>query len=303
MAVRSGTKPGLRRRGRNNVFGMLLLSIAIISASLILGRRPINPAQQAAVAPVVAQFDLVQIPVPNEPVPVGVKLSTVSFTNIAFPKHQIPSGALLDLGPYVDSVTVAPLPAKLPIFRENVSQTAGVSNPVVERIPKGMRAMTIKVDAMSAVEGWAGSGSVVDVLLIERERTIVIAETVKILSAERSVSPVEGSAAPKLPSTVTLLVTQEQCLAINTAIPRGRIAFALRSTQDTMQWDSTSYTADRLRGGDGLTAPPESITGFVVVGSGSDAKSFALAGDKWTKTEVIPQGFLVAGKKAEHEKS
>lgn len=77
----------------------------------------------------------------------------------------------------------------------------------------------MRVDATSSVEGWAGSGSLVDVLLIQKDRTTVVAEKVKVLSSERSSSPVEGGASPSVPSTATLLVTQEQCLAINTAIP------------------------------------------------------------------------------------
>lgn len=68
-------------------------------------------------------------------------------------------------------------------------------------------------------------------ILIQRDKTTVIAEGVKILSSERSVSPVEGNAAPNVPSTATILVTQEQCLAINTAVSLGRLSFSLKETQ------------------------------------------------------------------------
>ena len=44
-------------------------------------------------------------------------------------------------------------------------------------------------------------------VLVEQSQTTVIAEKVKVLSAERSVTPVEGSEAPSVPSTITLLVT------------------------------------------------------------------------------------------------
>jgi Flp pilus assembly protein CpaB len=158
--------------------------------------------------------------------------------------------------------------------------------------------MTIKVDATAAVEGWAGSGSIVDVLLIERDRTSVVAEKVRILSAERSVIPVEGQAMPNVPSTVTILVSQEQCLAINTAIPRGRIAFALRGTRDDASWTDTTFTAQRLGNSvsDEAARGESNINGFVSFTEGGETRAYALSKGKWINTEVIPQGALVGAR-------
>jgi len=267
----------------------LFISVAIVAAAWIIRsrdepRRSVEPA-------IVAAFDTIEIPVPVQFVPAGTKISDVTFKSVAFPKHQVPNGALRTLVPYVEAVTIAPLPANLPLFKDNLSLSASTINPVLDRIPAGMRAMTIKVDATSAVEGWAGSGSVVDVLLIEKDRTNVIAEKVKILSAERSVVPVEGNSAPNVPSTVTLLVTQEQCLAINTAIPLGRIAFALRSMKDDEVWRDAQYTAERLQR-NGRSEKRSVVTGYVSLTDRSSGEAYALADGKWIKTEVVPEGFL-----------
>ena len=188
-------------------------------------------AEQAVVTqePIVAAYDMVEVPVPVQPVLAGTRVSDITFRRISYPRHQVPAGAVLDPGHLRDSISATVLPANMPLFAENFSKRMPGINPVVERIPPGMRAMTIRVDATSAVEGWAGSGSVVDVLLVTHDKTAVIAEQVKVLSAERVVTPVEGASSPQVPSTATLLVNQEQCLAINTAIPLGKIAFALRS--------------------------------------------------------------------------
>ncbi|NDC38825.1 MAG: hypothetical protein EBZ48_12370, partial [Proteobacteria bacterium] len=132
--------------------------------------------------------------------------------------------------------------------------------------------------------------------LIENERTTVVAEKVKVLSAERSVAPVEGAAAPNVPNTVTLLVTQEQCLAINTAIPRGRIAFALRSSRDDATWGSTVFSADGFAGVRAMPERKSVVTGYVEIKEGKtdqSPRSFALADGKWTKTQAVPEGFLV----------
>jgi Flp pilus assembly protein CpaB len=276
--------------------GLILLSVAMVVSSAIIAKSGSSKKQEAPATAVVAEFDAVSIPVPIEPVPAGTKVSEIKLRNVSFPKHQVPEGALITLTGYTDSVTVAPLPANLPLFKRNLGAPGSAVNPVIDRIPPGMRAMTIKVDATAAVEGWAGSGAIVDVLLVEKDRTAVVAERVKILSAERSVNPIEGAAAPNVPSTVTLLVTQEQCLAINTAIPLGRIAFALRSARDDESWSDTDFTADRLKGVVNAPAKRSSISGYVSIKDGSASQKFALSNGQWIPTESVPDGFRVAEK-------
>ena len=281
-------------RGRNlqNMAGLFLVLVAIVLAGFMFrtGQGPINTT--VVTNPVVGEFDTVSLPVPADPVPPGTRVQAIKFKYVSFPRHQVPMGALRDLNPILGGTTIAMLPANIPLFQENFSLT-GVMNPVTEKIPAGMRAMTIKVDATSAVEGWAGSGTVVDVLLVEGDRSAVVAERVKILSAERKVSPVEGAASPNIPTTVTLLVTQEQCLAINTAIPRGRIAFALRNNKDDEQWVDTVYTADRLKGGS-VSENRSVVTGFAEVKNSDGSHTFALANGRWVNTKTVPDGILVS---------
>ena len=101
-----------------------------------------------------------------------------------------------------NSYALVSLPANYPVSLSSISANQNsVANPVLSQIPQGMKAMTVRVDATTAVEGWAGSGSSVDLLLIEKEQTLLIAENVKILSAERSVQPVD-QVTPNIPSTV-----------------------------------------------------------------------------------------------------
>ena len=283
-----------RRAHSQSLPSVLVIGAAIIGAALILRREGSAPIASASNEIVVGEYDTVSVPVPISYVPTGTKVKDIRFRTMSFPKHQIPVGALASVTEFLEAATIAPLPANLPLFKENLSVLAGAKNPVIERIPQGMRAMTIKVDATSSVEGWAGSGSIVDVLLVEKDRTTVIAEKVKVLSAERSVSPVEGASAPSVPNTVTVLVSQEQCLAINTAIPRGKIAFALRSLGDEERWMDTVYTAGRLNGGTTAAVEKSSISGFVSVQEQGRTSSFALTNGKWIQAETIPEGFFAS---------
>jgi len=281
------------RGHRSSLSGVLIIAVAIICAAFIFQSRAPESRVEASVPIVVGEFDTVSLPVPSVFVPAGTKVKDIRVRNVTFPSHQVPSGALTSVREHLEAVTLAPLPANLPLFKENFSLLGAAKNPVIERIPAGMRAMTIRVDATSSVEGWAGSGAVVDMLLVEKDRTTVVAEKVKVLSAERSVFPVEGAAAPNVPSTVTVLVTQEQCLAINTAIPRGKLAFALRSGSDEENWSDTVYTAERLTGGVTVETK-EGVSGFVSVEDAGGTSSFALANGKWVRASVIPEGFFAA---------
>jgi len=294
MPVRISTRKNLRNRGGSQtLLGLGLLSVSILLGALILSRSGQPPVVKESKPTVVAEYDTVKIPVPVRAVPAGTDIRDIEFKFVTYPRHQLPDGALMNVSEVGESYTVAPLPANLPLFKGNFSNAGSQSNPVIEQIPRGMRAITLRVDETSSVEGWAQSGSVVDVLLVEQDGTTVVAESVKILSAERQVTPpAQQSGAPRVPSTVTLLVTQEQALAISTAVPRGKIAFALRSLGDDQRWRNRVYTADRLRSGQTPKSGDGTVTGYVSVTEGEER--YALSGGKWVKTETIPEGFMVS---------
>ena len=293
MAVRTMARSSGRRAGGLQFWmGTGFICLSLVFAVSVLAKKSEPPAKQAPT--IVAEYDPISVPVPVEPVPAGTRVRDIQLKMIAFPRHQLPEGALQSLASYQDAVTTAVLPAGLPFFKDNLSMAARHNNPVLEQIPPGMRAITLRVDATSSVEGWAGSGSIVDVLLVEKDRSSVIAEHVKVLSAERVVAPVEGAAAPQVPSTVTLLVTQEQALAISTAVPRGRIAFALRSLSDEEAWIDKSFSAERLHGK--RVGRSGVIRGYASVRTAEGERRFALADGSWVASEVVPRGFLPARK-------
>lgn len=286
------SSPLRRYRSGRGLLGFALLSVAIVIAAFLVTRAGARSEKAEIITstPIVGQFDTVQVPVPVEPVTAGTLLKDVRFQKVSFPVHQVPKGAILEIEPHLNSMAVAPLPASIPIFIKNLSQNTSASNPVIDKIPEGMRAITVRVDATASVEGWASSGAVVDVLLVGNEGTHVVAEKVKILSAERSVNPIQNMANPSVPSTVTLLVSQEQAMAVTTAIPMGKIAFALRSIGDEGSWSDRRYSKDRLKGKP-AGEDSNSIKGYVRI-EGKSPKSFALSGNSWIPTDVQPKRLI-----------
>jgi Flp pilus assembly protein CpaB len=290
MALRHSSRPKRKTASKlNNLLAVTILSGSLIICAFLITNNRKDQNINEEPDSIVAEYKTIDVPVPEQYVEAGTKLKDIQFKNISFPENQLPQGVLLDLNGLENAEVIAPLPANLPLFPENLNIKGGYINPVIERIPQGMRAITIRVDATTVVEGWASTGAIIDVLLVEDDRTTVVSEKVKILSVERSIKPVSAEENSEIPSTVTLLVSQEQALAINTAIPRGRITFALRGFQDGDVWRDRVYTSDRFnsRSSDGSEV---AVKGYVSVKNG---RAFSLADDKWIVSEAKPQGFFV----------
>ena len=286
MVARTATVSGVRRRGRG-ASSYLFIGLAVVVAlgGYLLGQRRPAPMTSPIQRAFVSEFQTVDVPVPERPIPAGTFVRDIPVRIEKFAEHQLPVGTIRDLGLVRDKVALVALPGGLPVLTDNLGSSEEAVNPVVGKIPQGMRAMAVKVDATASVEGWARSGSVVDVLLVEKTRTIVVAEKVKVLSVERSITPVEDGPEAGAPSTVTILVTQEQCLAINTAAPLGRIAFALRGTRDGENWKSTEFSSRDLAGdGTGGRAALK-IGGRATFTKDGVAREYALVGGSWVLAE------------------
>ena len=301
MATRVSGSQLRRYSSAGSLLGILAVAVGVGSTAYLAGKSLTPTPTRETYKAYVPEYNVVAIPVPDGPVPAGTTLRDVKTHVEKFPAHQLPQGVLTDLTPVLDRVTLVAIPGGLPIMEANVGSFDEATNPILGKIPPGMRAMTVKVDATSAVEGWARGGSVVDVLLVEKNRTTVVAEAVRVISAERSLSPIDengSSGSPTtIPSTVTLLVTQEQCLAINTAVPLGKIAFALRSAKDDESWRATHFSSDNFS----ETKKPVNkakVGGVVAFGSGAERKQYALVDGAWIPADTMPQGFFIDSKQA-----
>lgn len=290
MATRVGAPGRKRNVSESPSMAKVFFAIAVVCFLFMYSRKGSSGnGEESAAAP-----DSIEVVVPVAPIPAGSVMREQQYERLVVARRSVTKDVVTTVADLQSLVTTVNLAAGIPFSASNLSSSRSISNPVSGKIPPGMRAITVKVDATSSVEGWAGSGSVVDVLLVEKNRTTVVAEKVRVLSAERSTSPVEGLSMPSVPSTVTLLVTQEQTLSINTAVPLGRIAFALRSANDDSVWRDTSYSADRLSAASVPSTKHQAVTGFASIGEGDNAKRFALTNGKWLVTSSTPDGFFVA---------
>lgn len=267
--------------------GLLIVVVIIFTAFTIFTKNKIVQAEI---------LDELPIPVLEKPINRGEKIQQANLTFVKWDRKRIPAGSIINVQNLIGKVATQNLIALLPLTTNNISENISDVNRVVEQIPMGMRAITVKVDVESAVEGWAQSGNRVDVLIVrsngETLEAKVIAENVQILSAGRSTEAKNTEEnAPKTPNTATLLVTQDDALRIKAASSIGRITFALRGGSDNAPTQTTKIDQKSIFG-DAIIK--RELKG---VAKSPDGKTYVLRGSsRWMET-LAPQNNLTLDEK------
>jgi len=239
----------------------LLFSTILTLALLVVQSQSVQAKQkEIQVEPLTEEVALgtVVLLAPTAKVTKGTKLSGAYIRELHWPRDQVPEGAARKIEDIDGMFANVNLAEGQPILRSSLAATPP-SLGIGDLLTPGMRAVTIKVDATSGVEGWATPGAHVDVLLTYQDAkdghnmTIVAVENAVVLSYGGSARTDDGDDMDRSnsmnSSTATLAVSVEDSLKIQTAIARGRITLALRSVQEigTLnvkefredQWDQT----------------------------------------------------------------
>lgn len=256
---------------------LLFVALVFLTGFWFTNKQVPVPVQVA----VANEDDIILIPTPLRSVAKGERLEKIPLVRTKWPKSQLKIDYLKSLEGYENFVTAAALPANLPIPLSAISQSLAEGNAVVDRIPQEMRAITVRVDDESAVEGWAQPGDYVDIILLRQAKESdigieakVIAENVKILSAGRSTEP-QGSSAPRSPATVTVLVDQEHALKVKAAANIGKLTFALRAGGDDTPTIAKRVDQKTLLGNSRAMLPQRPI--YQGHARGPDGKSYILS--------------------------
>jgi pilus assembly protein CpaB len=206
--------------------------------------------------------------VPKKDILPGQKLSSDDFMLTVRPKDLVPQGSLSKFEQIINLESTALLVKDTPITQQMVMNPK-LSNPIISSIEPGYRAVTILVNATSAVEGWATAGAYVDVHWVTNsfgDYTVnLLAQNAKILSAERQAETAQtGSTnqqqAAVIPTTVTLLLTDRDAQKISLASTGGELKLHLRGTEDANKASqATVLTMNDLLGGTDDSKMPRGV--------------------------------------------
>ena len=220
-----------------------LASFAVYRA---VQRMPVREVEVASMHVVVAA----------EALPVGTRLTEKHLKVVAWPARNPVAGAFSEVNPLVDRGVVSAIAANEPVTATKVASPGeGAGLPPI--IPAGMRAISVRVNDVIGVAGFAVPGTHVDVVVTvdngqgePMSRTVV--SHVQVLTAGTKFDQEKSKDGKPVPtSVVTLMVLPEDAERIALAANEGKITLALRNPLDVEPTDTKGIRLAALMRGTG----------------------------------------------------
>ena len=175
------------------------------------------------------------------PIEAGRAITADQIKTIAWPSSDVPQDAFnrtSDVAGRISHVSMIPGERVLPGKLAPKGSTGGLSS----IIPAGKRAITVKVNEVIAVAGFALPRSYVDILVNGKDtnkqpfsRTVL--SRVKVLAVDQVTTGSPDK--PKLVNAVTLELTPHESEKLDLARNIGRLSLVLRNDLDTTRENST----------------------------------------------------------------
>lgn len=179
-----------------------------------------------------ARLDALHVLVPVKQIEAGTALEPSAFKFEERPKAGLSARTITTLdkiqGQYARSLIIAGQP-----LVEDLISPVKPNTILSGQIPSGFRAVTIRVDARTSVEGWAQPGAYVDVVWSTVVRGLpavnTIVQNARILSAGGQANKDgQQSGEGAVPGTCTLLVAADDANKIQLASTSGTLSLSLK---------------------------------------------------------------------------
>lgn len=231
---------------------MIVISVVIGLAAVIMASRWM--AQQSSLA-------TSKVVVAAKDVDLGTRLTPETLTLVEWPRGSVPQGAIEDQAPLLkDPLTQEPRVVKVSVFKgepilESKLAPVGTKGGLSAVIKEGKRAITVRVNDVVGVAGFALPGNYVDILVntdderIKAEgknRTIskIVLKNILVLAVAQESG--RDDTKPKVVSAVTLEVTPEQAENLDLARSVGTLSLVLRNQVDSMPVDTEGATKQQM---------------------------------------------------------
>jgi len=224
----------------------LLVGLGVGFYAVKLGVDMVKKAQGAV------DGNVVKIVVAAREAPVGIEYSAEMLQLVEVPRALVPAGTFTDPAEVVGRVASHSLRSG-GYISEDVLAPPGSPPGLNVRIPKGYRAVAVKVDEFSSVAGFLNPGSRVDLIAVmtcrgaqKREtisRTILEDIMVAAVGQEMADSKDPGATVTR---SVTLLVKPQDAALLHLADTKGKIRLALRQQEDSRSGQRGFASTDDL---------------------------------------------------------
>lgn len=240
------------------ISGIFLLVFVTLGFLFVFSSSTNTPA--AVVIEQEPKIETTQVLIPLQQIAPGTKLEPGLFRVETRSSVGLSARIIKGLDEIQGMYARSSIPVDQPLHSEYLTNVRPISA-ISSGIPEGFRAVTIRVDARSSVEGWARPGARVDVVWatsINGEQVVkTIVSNVKVLSAERLTdadvkAQGQAGATVGVPNTVTLLVSVDDANKIQFASLTGSLSLNLLGdvgSNSTPQNNSTIKMEDLIQGG------------------------------------------------------
>lgn len=233
---------------------MILLSLLAGVVAVILAAKWVGQeAAQNTTPVIVAMRDL----------ELGAPLTPAMVQEVPWPTGAVPAGSFSDLKKLEGRVVRSPMYKGEPVLEPKLAPE-GTKGGLTSIIPAGKRAISVKVNEVVGVAGFALPGSYVDIMVNtmdnkdsknNREKeavSIIVLKRILVLAVAQEANRDETK--PKVVSAVTLEVTPEEAEKIDLARSIGSLSLVLRNSIDQQDTETTGIRLDDLLG-KGKAAP------------------------------------------------
>jgi len=235
---------------------MLLLSLVAGIAAVVLAARWLGEQ---------ASGTSTQVVVAARDIDLGQPINASMLTAAPWPAGAVPQGAFKDAKELEGRVPKSGLMRGEPVLEAKLAPI-GTKGGLSALIGGGRRAITVRVNEVIGVAGFALPGNYVDVMVHtqdENDKPVskIVLERILVLAVAQEASRDETK--PRVVNAVTLEVTPEQAERLDLARSVGNLSLALRNQLDKDPTVSAGVRKEELLRADAKTstpAPPRATT-------------------------------------------
>ncbi len=231
---------------------MLMLSVVIgLVATVVASGWVAQQGRAASNKVVVAAVDI----------DLGSKLNPQQLKTVDWPSGSLPNGAITDPQTLQDRVVKTSVMRGEPILDGKLAPI-GSSGGLSAVIPEGKRAITVRVNDVIGVAGFALPGNYVDIVVNtqldneghgDKQISKIVLQHILVLAVAQEANRDETK--PKVVNAVTLEVTPEQAEKLDLARSVGTLSLVLRNQVDKQGAETGGIMKRQLFAADVLKSP------------------------------------------------
>jgi pilus assembly protein CpaB len=228
--------------------GLILLLIAVIAGlgAVTVAARWLQ--QQGG--------EKTRVAVANGEIELGSRLNPEMVRLVEWPQSSVPAGAFADATQLDGRVVTAGLHRGEPVLESRLAPV-GTKGGLSAVVPEGKRAMTVRVNDVIGVAGFALPGTYVDIMVNtqqdgaqrnDQDHTVskIVLERILVLAVAQEAD--RDGTKPKVVSAVTLEVAPKQAEILDLARSVGTLSLVLRNQADPKPAETAGATKAQMLG-------------------------------------------------------